>query len=388
MTGPLRIALALDDSLDRPDGVQQHVLALGRWLAARGHDVHYLAPSTTRADLPNLWEIGSSVEVRANGNVLRTPTVGRTARLRSVLADVRPDVLHVALPCSPLLAGRLTAQVPASTAVVGTFHILPGGPVMAAASRLLGMVQARQLRRFDEVMAVSAPAGDFARRAFGLETSVVPNPVDVSTFATVVPRPRTTDRVQVLYLGRLVERKGARHLVRAVGELKARGLSATPFEVTIAGRGPMLDQLRAQVVREGLDGSVRFSGFVPEEAKAELLANADVVALPSVGGESFGISVVEALAASRGVVLAGDNPGYRAAMGGLTDQLVQPQDAVAFARTLATYLDRPDLRQRARERQLAQARTFDTARVGPQVLAVYEQALARRRSRVEAPLPA
>ena len=160
------IALVLDGSLDRPDGVQQHVLTLGRWLTGQGQDVHYVAPSTTRDDLPQLHRIGRSMAVRANGNALSTPTFTRGRELHAVLDDLALDVVHVAMPCSPLLAGRLVTRVPSRTAVVGTFHIVPAGPAIAVGAWLMALAQRRQLRRFDRMLAVSAPARTSARSAF------------------------------------------------------------------------------------------------------------------------------------------------------------------------------------------------------------------------------
>jgi phosphatidylinositol alpha-mannosyltransferase len=105
------------------------------------------------------------------------------------------------------------------------------------------------------------------------------------------------------------------------------------------------------------------------------------VALPSTGGESFGMSVVEALADAGGVVLAGDNPGYRTPMAGLEPQLVDPRDTAAFARTLARWVDDPDARRAARAPQHAAAQRFEAGEITRQTLAWYEDALASRLAR-------
>lgn len=382
MSERLTVALALDDSLDRPDGVQQHVLTLGRWLVGHGHDVHYLAPSTSRRDLPNLHVIGGSVSVRANGNVLRTPTWPRTRDLDSVLRSVRPDILHVAMPCSPLLGGRLAARAARTTAVVGTFHIVPATWGIGAGARVLGLGQRRQIDRFDRFLAVSEPAQRFALKAFGVGAEIVANPVDVSAFSPRPFAPREHGPVRVVFLGRLVERKGPGHLLRAVAEMRRRRFARTPFEVVVAGSGPLAGRLRAEARELGVSDVVTFPGFIAEGAKAALLATADVVVLPSVAGESFGISVVEALASSRGVVLAGDNAGYREVMGELSDQLVPPRDARVFAKRLGSWIDAPDRRDDVVTEQRARARAFDVERVGPRVLASYERARTTRRSRI------
>src|SRR5699024_8226783 len=97
--------------------------------------------------------------------------------------------------------------------------------------------------------------------------------------------------VRILFLGRLVERKGAGALLRATRILTT--LTDTPFTVQIAGRGPLLDDYRRYVADHGLYKHVTFSGFVEEQDKPDLLAGADIIALPATGGESFGVSVVE-----------------------------------------------------------------------------------------------
>ena len=377
----LVIGLALDDGLDAPDGVQQYVLTVARELRARGHEVHLIASTTTRTDLERLHVLGRNLRVRFNGNVLSSPLPARAADLDALLRQVPFDVLHVQLPHSPFLAGRLVRRVPESVAVVGTFHILPESPVVGLGTRALGLLERRTLARFDEVMAVSAPAAEFARTSFGVSPAVVPNPVDLARFPApphddAAPRGRP---LRVVFLGRLVARKGPRELVDAAAYVADHRLVTRPWTLTLAGTGPLADELRRRVEYAGLTGRVDLPGFVAEDAKAALLADADLVVLPSTGGESFGISVVEAMAAGGGPVLAGDNAGYRSTMAGLEEQLVAPRDRVAFGRSLARWLLDDDGRGRAMARQRVAARRFDVHTVVDEVEATYHRALAARR---------
>ncbi len=377
---PLRVGLVLDDSLDRPDGVQQYVLTLGAWLTAQGHHVSYLAPSTSRTDLDHLTVLGSSIQVRFNGNRLSTPRPARAAHLNRLVAEQAFDVFNVTMPYSPFMSGRLLARARPTTAVVGTFLILPASRWVETAARGLGLLQRRRLRRFDRVLAASAPAGEFARTAFGLASTIVALPVDVGTFARAVEhghRPAAGDPVHLVFLGRLVERKGPGALLSALAALHARG-TEVPVRLTLAGTGPLSETLRRQAEELGIAHLVDLPGYVAEEDKAALLASGDVVCLPSIGGESFGISVVEALAAARGVVIVGDNPGYRSVMGDLSEQLVDPNDTEAFAAVLARFVDDPLLREAARDRQRELAWRYDIDAVGPLIVAEYREALARR----------
>ena len=380
-TTRLVVGLVLDDGLDAPDGVQQYVLTVARELETRGHEVHLIASTTTRTDLDRLHVLGRNLRVRFNGNELSSPLPARARDLDTLLGEVRFDVLHVQLPHSPFLAGRLVRRASSDVAVVGTFHILPESPVVAWGTRGLGLLERRTLARFDEVMAVSAPAAAFARSSFGVSSTVVPNPVDLARFPAPPPRASDDDRpLRVVFLGRLVARKGPRELVDAAQYVIDHRLVARPWRLTLAGTGPLADELTRQVGYAGLTDRVDLPGFVAEDAKAALLADADLVVLPSTGGESFGISVVEAMAAGGGPVLAGDNPGYRSTMAGLEDQLVAPRDRVAFGHALAHWLLDDEARARATERQRAAARRFAVESVVDDVEATYRRALVSRRA--------
>lgn len=375
----MKIGLVIDDSLDPVDGVQQHVLTLGAWLSQQGHEVHYLASETNRTDLPNLHVLGKRLNVKFNGNRLGTPLPASGKEIAALLAEHHFDVLHIQMPYSPLLAGRLIAKAPATTAVVGTFHILPLGRLVAGGARVLGAVQRRQLKRFNHFIAVSEPAAKFAHDAFGIDCQVIGNPVNLAGLLASLPDAGAPDsvapaqgRVRIVFLGRLVERKGPRELLAAYQQ--ARRQTDVPLELVLAGRGPLLEELQAAAVG---DPHVSFPGFIAEDTKASLLAGADIVALPSTGGESFGISVVEALAVANGVVLAGDNPGYRSVMTGLEDQLVQPGDVHGFAQQLLSWIEDARARAEAVARQQEQAAKFDIEVIGARVSDVYREVILR-----------
>ncbi|MBW0255558.1 glycosyltransferase family 4 protein [Cellulomonas sp. PS-H5] len=376
----LRIGLVIDDGLDKPDGVQQIVLTLGRRLAELGHEVHYVTSTTERTDLPNLHVLGRTVSVRFNGNRLRSPLPARRADVRRLLAEIPFDVLHVTMPYSPMLAGRVVSAASPRTAVVGQFVIYPQDRLTRWGIRALGLAERRRLRRFDAITALSEAARESVREAYGRDVPIIGGPVELGGPAADAPSGADDGPVRIVFLGRLVERKGPRELLAAVAAMPA----TRPWTLTLAGRGPLLDELRDRARAAGIADRVDFPGFVAEEDKAALLAGADVVALPSTGGESFGMSVVEALADAGGVVLAGDNPGYRTPMAGLEDQLVDPRDTAAFARTLARWVDDPAARTAARAPQRAAAQRFEAGEITAQTLAWYEQAIATRRANARA----
>jgi phosphatidylinositol alpha-mannosyltransferase len=129
-----------------------------------------------------------------------------------------------------------------------------------------------------------------------------------------------------------------------------------------------------------LEDIVEFVGFVSEADKPRYLATGDVVVYPSTGGESFGIVLLEGMAATNGVVLAGDNPGYASVMGERPEVLVNPKDEMQFATKLDKYLHDQPARQHAWEWQQQFVRRFDVPNVAEEILVVYSQALHKRRS--------
>lgn len=374
----MKIGLVFDDSLDKPDGVQQYVLALGSWLAAQGHEVHYLVGETKRRDIAHLHSLSRNLNVRFNGNRLSMPLPANRAAIRRLLAAERFDVLHVQLPYSPFLAQRIIAEADAATAVVGTFHVAPDSAMMSLGTSLLGRWLAGSLQRFSFVASVSTAAQAFAAKTFKLDSAVVPNVFDYHRFQAAKPYKRYQDTIPtVLFLGRLVPRKGCQLLLSAVAEL--RQLPEAPaFRLVICGRGPLEQQLRRFVAEQRLETVVEFAGYVEEADKPRYYASADVAVFPSRGGESFGIVLLEAMASGRAAVLAGDNSGYRAVMAPRPELLFDAASSHDLAVRLEAMLRADDARRQAAQWGERYSRQFDTATIGQRWLEIYRQALRSR----------
>ncbi|WP_062381770.1 glycosyltransferase family 4 protein [Demequina pelophila] len=389
----MKIALVLDDSIDRPDGVQQYVLTLAAFLRRGGHEVHVLCSSAGAREDVTVHSLARNVGVRFNGNDLRIPLPTSRYAIRKLLAREAYDVIHVQTPYSPLFAARVVEEARAllkdRVRIVGTFHILPDSHVAALGTHALGGVLRRSLAMFDAWCAVSEPARVFAREAFGIEARVIPCPVDVAGFAKagadaaaarVGASPgagagagaggvgAADRRLVVAFLGRLVERKGVLELIAALDAMRTDLLERV--EVRIGGKGPLSERIEAAIDDAGLD-NVALVGFVDEADKAAFYASADVAVFPATGGESFGIVLVEAMASGAGVVLAGANPGYLSVIGSRPEASVDARDTAAFARALEALVADPDLRESLHAEQAEHVRQFDIERVGAQVLELY-----------------
>ncbi len=375
----MKVAFVLDDSLNSPDGVQEYVRSIASYLGGQGHTVDVLCsgdggepPAGVRA----VHTIAGNVGVGFNANRLRTPVAAARSRVRALLEAERYDVIHVQTPHSPLLAGRVVSEARrvqgSAVRIVATFHILPSGWLSTWGTRALGLLLRRNLRRFDAFAAVSAPAAVFARASFGIDCRVVPNAIDVTAFRAAVrtPRPRRGphDRLVLGFLGRMVERKGVLELVEAVAALPPEVRER--LDVRLGGRGPLLAQVEQSVARHDLAGVVSLLGFVAQEDKAQFYADCDLAVFPATGGESFGIVLIEAMAAGAGAVLAGDNPGYAWTIDDPA-AVIDATHAGAFADLIARLVNDPAAREDLHARQQQRLEDFDLPVVGAQVEALY-----------------
>ena len=376
----LKIGFVLDDGLDKPDGVQQYILAVGGWLQSQGHEVQYLVGQTSRTDIADVHSMSRNIRVRFNGNRLTMPLPTSKRRLRQFLKDERFDILHIQVPYSPFMGHQLIMTAPPQTAIIGTFHIAPNSRLVSAGNKALGLWLRRSLKRFDTMLSVSPAAVNFARQTFGVESVISPNVINYARFHDVQPLKKyNDDRLTILFLGRLVPRKGCLQLLKAVHELSKRE-SLPKFRVLICGTGPLGQQLRKYIADNQLGDIVELVGFVTEEDKPRYYASADMSVFPSSGGESFGIVLLEAMASGRAAILAGDNAGYRSVLATRPELLFNPHDAADLAVHLETYLQNTKLRQEVQQWGAEFTKQFDVNVVGQQLLTIYEEALHKRRN--------
>lgn len=372
----LNIAYVYGSLYNPASGVSNYIETVGNYFQRRGNNVNFLVAKSLNENDPRVRSLGRVVMASINGSEsgLALPISKKLAQ--ETLEELQPDVLDVQI-YTPLFDGRFVSVVSDETAVVGRFHILPASWKVEMLTKGLRLVTRAARRRFDYISSTSKPAQEFARSAVGIESSVIPNPVDIDRFAAGERLPQYDDgKTNIVFLGRLDERKGAQYLLSAISALKEDTLKQV--RVIIAGKGPMRPVLESLVSRHQLEDVVEFLGYVEEADKPNLLASADIATFPAVTGESFGIVLVEAMAARAGVVLGGDNPGYRSVLGGVPDTLVDPCDIVGFAARLQELISDQDKCAEIHAYQQQAVSQYGIEVVGPQLAKAYTEALAKR----------
>ncbi len=359
----MTIGYILDDTLDRNDGVQKAVLTIGEYVRSLGHDVHYIVVDTKRTDIANIHSLGTYFNFRFNGNSVRTPKPLDSKIVKDLYSKIKFDVLHVQMPLSPFFAGKLIKLAPADTRIIGTFHILPYSKLSSVGTKLLSHFIKSELRRFHAVYAVSEPARIFMKSTMGIEGKVLPNPVEVAFFRSHRSQHESSKK-HLVFIGRFEQRKGVLRLLTALKTLGAEYCKT--IDITLAGDGPLLQEAKALSKESGL--TISFPGFISDEEKAALLSTADIAVFPSVSGESFGIVLIEAMAAHAGIVLGGNNPGYSSVLAPWPDTLFDPTDSESFARVLQHFLSDDQHRNTIGKAQASIVSQYDVSVIAKQLI--------------------
>ncbi|MHB8896651.1 MAG: glycosyltransferase family 4 protein [Candidatus Geothermincolia bacterium] len=362
----MNIAIVSPYSWEHPGGVNNHIEGLARQLSLRGHAVTVIAPDGGASlEDANFISAGRSVALPANGSIARIAIApGTGGRVRGALTSGSFDVVHVHEPMVPLVS--TSAVKAAGCRVVGTFHAAGEGrsvPYWLAKNLMPGVSRGLNAR-----IAVSEPARALASRYLPGFYEVIPNGVDISRFkpAEGVERGGKAGP-EILFVGRNEQRKGLAVLLEAFPEVCA---SVEGCTLKVIGSGFTQEGV-ADLLPSDLRGRLSVTGFVSNEDLPGHYAEADVFCSPALGGESFGIVLIEAMASGTPVV-ASDIPGYSAVVeqagGGL---LFNCGNAHSLAGGLARVLREDSLRLELRRNGLRGVEQFSWEVLAPRLESVY-----------------
>lgn len=371
----MRIALVSPYSWSVPGGVNEHVRNLAAQLEDRGHEAWIIAPSRSarhrnQTPLPDRFlSAGGAVPVNSNGSrayVNAWPLM--LQRMERLLDEHEFDLMHAHEPCTPSVSA--SAVVMSTVPVVGTFH-RSGGSTWGY--RMFLPLARKVVDRLAVRIAVSPLARDYAAEFFPGHFRIIPNGVDMADFAADGHAARVPGRI--IFIGRPERRKGLEVLLQAWMLVKERipsaslvVLGATETEVEDAAHKsdrrlpwPLPDVVAL--------------GRVDLRGKMKAMSEAQALAVPSLRGESFGIVLVEGMAAGVPVV-ASDIPAYRAVLDdGELGRLVPPGDPEALAAGLVAVLRNPDLRRDLTARALVGVEAYAWPRVACDIMTAYDEAL-------------
>jgi len=273
-------------SLSVPGGVQDQVLSLARVMRGRGVDVRVLAPCDGPPPDSGITALGASLPTAANGSVAPiAPDLPAQIRLIKALWNEEFDLLHIHEPLAPGVG--ITTVLMQAAPMIGTFHA--AGRSSAYKWFNPGVRSLR--KRLDIACAVSSEAEALATQWLGGDYERVFNGIEINRFAQAEPWP--TEGPTIFFLGRHEQRKGLRVLLQA-----AQGLP-DEVRVWVGSDGQQTQELKAEFA---YDDRIVWLGRISDEEKASRIRSASVFCAPSLGGESFGIVLLEAMAAGTPIV--------------------------------------------------------------------------------------
>lgn len=361
----MKVALVCPYSLTLPGGVQGQVLGLARALRDVGVDAVVIGPCDGPPPAAGVISVGRSISLAANGSMAPiAPDPATAARTMRALRSERPDIVHLHEPFVP--GPTLAALIGSGRPVIGTFHASGHVPFYPLAWPIVRLAS----RRMSARVAVSEDAQQLAQRWVGGSWEIVANGVDVAAIDGAEPWP--SDRPTILFIGRHEQRKGLCVLLEAFAGIER------DVTLWIGGEGPATDALRARGV-----SNVEWLGRIDDAELARRLRGATVFCAPSTGGESFGVVLLEAMAAGAPVV-ASDIAGYRrVARRDREAVLVPPGDADSLREALRRVLDDRTLAAGLVSAGAERARCFGMEGRASQYLSIYSRSLGSQANGVD-----
>jgi phosphatidylinositol alpha-mannosyltransferase len=357
----VRVGLVCPYSLTLPGGVQGQVLGLGRALRNMGVEARVLGPCDGPPPDTFVTPLGNSMPTASNGSMAAiAPDPAASLRTIRALRDEQFDVVHLHEPLAP--GPTLTALVFSDGPMVGTFH-RAGESSWYRAFRPLGVWACSRLA---VRTAVSEEARAAVNRTFGGTYEVVWNGIDIVKYRDAEPWP--TSGPTILFIGRHEPRKGLAVLIEAFARLPQ------DTRLWVASEGPETARLR-QATQD--DDRIEWLGVINEQEKTRRIRGAGVLCAPSLHGESFGVILLEGMAAGTAVV-ASDLVGYRNVARPDQDALLTPPgDPIALAEALAVALEGGARTEALIASAARRAAAFSLDSLAERYLELYERAQRR-----------
>ena len=359
----LRVGMVCPYSLTIPGGVQAQVLGLARSVRAKGHEVRVLGPCDGPPPDPFVTPLGNSLPTAANGSVAPlAPDVSAALRTARALNDEAFDVIHIHEPFAP--GPSLTALMLKLAPTVATFH----SAGYTSSYKMWGRSMKLIASRMDIRTAVSKDAVELAQRHLGGHFEVLFNGIEVDRYKPSAIQDSSVSRENaIFFVGRHEPRKGLTVLLEAMKKLPA------DVSLWVGSDGPETETLKEQY--KG-DSRIEWLGRISDDEKIDRLHRAGVFCAPSLHGESFGVVLLEAMAAHAPVVASSLDGYQNVATHDVNALLVEPGDVDGLASALARVLVDSRLRRRLVDAGALHAQGYSMDSLADRYIEIYHRLLS------------
>ncbi len=376
----MKVGLISFHSFLQPGGVKRHVLGLYKEFKKRGIKVKIIVPRRSPEEKygKDIIIMGTSISLPAVGTQGDFCIYFNPFALNSFLKKEKFDVLHfhnVGFPSSIQVLEMSNALN------ILTFHAnLEKSNIIKNFPQIRDFANRIAEWKIDGIIGVNPLNLRFFKK-FNGPKKVIPNGIDLEEFNPKVSKLKkfSDGKINILFLGRIEERKGLIYLLKAYKILEKKYSNTdSPLRLIVGGDGPLKDYCQNWTLKNNFKNVV-FEGAIKEKDVPSYYRTCDIYCSPAIYGESFGIVLIEAMASGIPVV-AFANTGYRTVLekGKGKRFLVKPRDYKTLAKKLEILIKNPGLRQEMGDWGLKEAQKYSWPKIADQVLAFYELARKKR----------
>lgn len=339
----MKIGIVCPYNVFKGGGVQEYVLGIRDGLTAAGHQAWIITPQPRDykgPKIPGIIMLGGSAPIRAFHTYAQVSASVDIDKLDEALRTYKFDILHFHEPWVPMLSRQILGKSEAIN--IGTFHAaMSERRTSRTLERVITPYTKSLLKNLDILTAVSPVATNYVKSITSRKIYIIPNGIDIEKYKPAHVRKQSEKQKTIFYIGRLEKRKAVDQLLKAFSIIQRYD---TTYRLLIAGDGPQKNELIEQSKDLKLK-NIEFLGQIEEKEKINLLQSSDIFCSPALYGESFGIVLLEAMAAGC-VVVAGANAGYESVLSGTGQiSLTNPKDTKEFARRLMIMASNQALRK-------------------------------------------
>lgn len=380
----MKIGLVLPYSLTYYGGVQNHVLGLYQELKKRQHTVKIFIP---RVDVKEYYKnrdivlIGGAINIPTETTFTLSFGLGLEGySLEDYFKRQKFDILHFHNPTAPFLSWQILNA--SKTVNIATFHAdLVDSKFYDGYSSVIKYFYDLLLPKIDGFIAVSKSAEDSLLSVYPkAKNMIIPNGIDIDRFADGKIIEKYKDgKFNLLYVGRFDERKGIFYLLEAFKKLKKR--FAKKIRLILVGNGPQKWEIIKRIKKLKIKNNVCLVGEVKDCQLPNYYKTADLLVAPATSGESFGLVLLEAMAAGVPIVAAA-NRGYKEVLKEIRNcSLVSPRDSEALAQKIEKLIKNKEIRERLIDWGLNQVKKYSWKEIAQKVLDFYDKILKTKNDR-------
>lgn len=371
----MKIALVSPYDFAYPGGVVNHISCLEYQFTRMGHEVKVIAPASKAVSSlgDKLIPVGKPRPVPASGSIARiTISPWLSSSIKAILDREKFDICHLHEPLMPMVCTTVLRLSP--TPNIGTFHASGARPWYNFGTPVGKFFLKKWLRKLDGRIAVSEPARGYAHKHFPGDYTIIPNGIDSKHFSPdALPIEEFADgKLNILFVGRLEKRKGLNYLLEAYKQVKQE---ISNSRLIIVGPGIRLRHKYEKKVRQNGLKDVVFIGYATYSELPRYYKTADIICSPATGQESFGIVLLEAMAAGKPII-ASNIEGYTSVLThGAEGLLVPPRNAEKLTQALISLMTDEPLRQQLGAKGRLKAMEYDWEHIAPKILNYYHSIL-------------